>query len=376
MGWCSSSPFFWRGEKSLNGKGRGVSNDLQAHEDFWKRRPCRAPLVSFRLGDTLVSRHFNAARHLLVEHTRITPEMIHVEDFLADYERMWNDAQSIGQSGIWTGEPFTGIPWMEAMLGCDVFGSVSSFVTEPCVKSLVELERIRFDAENPWFLKYIDFTKKLVEVSAGRFPVGEPIMRGPSDVVGALVGQSSMILMMNDYPEEMERIFNRVSTIFRGVIRAQQALVPPHRGGYSFGFYHLWAPGKCIWFQEDLSALFSPDYYRRFLKRADESICRDFEFTLVHLHPSSFFILDDLLGIKGLRAIEVNKDVGGPSVQEMLPTMERIQREKNLVVWGELSVEDVDTILRSLPERRMHLSIVSPSVDYAKRIMEKVLSAA
>jgi hypothetical protein len=82
-----------------------VTDRLQAHNDFWQRKECRKPLVSFRIGDTFVARHFAAARHLLVDRMRITPDMIVVDDFLADYERMWTVAQDIGQSGIWRSPP-------------------------------------------------------------------------------------------------------------------------------------------------------------------------------------------------------------------------------------------------------------------------------
>jgi hypothetical protein len=345
---------------------------IAAHRAFWNREACAKPLVSFRIGDTLVARHFAAARSLLTERTTITPGMIVVDDYIADYERMWGMARDIGQSGIWTGEPYTGMPWMEAMLGCVVHGSASALVTEPCVSTLEELQRVRLDPDNPWLRKYREMTARLVELSAGRFPVGQPIMRGPSDIVGALIGQTAMIYLLNDAPEEMAVVFQRIGGIFRDVIAAQQKLVPPYAGGYAFGFYHLWAPGRCMWFQEDLSALFSPQYYRRFLRAADDAICAGYDYTLMHLHPSSFFIVDDLLADEGLRAVQVNKDVGGPSVEDMLPTLRRIQERKNLVLWGEITRTDVALLMERLPERRMHLSIVSPTVDEARRIMDLV----
>ncbi len=352
------------------------ADSFALHRDYWERRPMSMPLVSFRIGDTLVSRQFNAARHLLQDRLRITPEMIVVEDFLPDYEQMWRESQETGQNGIFTAEPFTGVPWMEAILGCDVLGSTSALLTEPCMSTVGQLQEIRVKSDDPWLGKYLEFTRKLVALSAGRFPVGQPIMRGPSDVVGALVGQSNMILLMADYPDQMRLVFQRVAEIFRLVIELQQRDVPAYCDGASIGFYHLWTPGKCIWFQEDLSALYSPDYYDRFLREVDESICRGYDWTLIHLHPSSFFILDQVFGIDGLKAIEINKDVGGPGVQQMLPIMARIQEKRNLVVWGELSLEDVDIIFDGLPDRRVALSILSPSVGNATALMDHVLAKA
>jgi len=41
------------------------------------------------------------------------------------------------------GEPFTGIPWMEAILGCEIVASPSSFVSQPWAKSVNDLERAK-----------------------------------------------------------------------------------------------------------------------------------------------------------------------------------------------------------------------------------------
>jgi hypothetical protein len=262
------------------------------------------------------------------------------------------------------------------MLGCEVYGSESGFLTEPCLNSITELEHMRLNRANAWLDKYMEFTEQLVAFSSGRFPVGQPIMRGQSDIVGALVGQGDMVLMMNDYPDEMRGVLQRIADIFKAVIFSQQEKIPAYHSGSSIGFYHLWAPGKSIWFQEDLSALYSPQYYRRFLKNVDASICRDYDYSLIHLHPSSFFVIDDLLEIDSLSVIEINKDVGGPSVEEMLPVMLKTHAKKNLAVWGELSKKDIDIILDGLPDHRVHLSILVPSVDRARSLMDHVQSRA
>ena len=345
-----------------------MQETLYAHHDYWQRKPMTMPLIAFHIGDTLVSKRFKAATPLLVEHKPITPEMLVVEDFLLDYERMFAESLATGQNGLWVAEPFTGIPWMEAMLGCKVIGSPSSFMAERCMSTIEELEALYLDLNNPWLRKYLEFTEKLVKLSQGRFPVGQPIMRGPSDIVGTLIGQSDMILMMFDEPERLKAVFHKVAGIFKTVIQLQQKKIPPFLGGGAIGFYHLWTPEPSIWFQEDLTALFSPDLYTSFLKEPDRSICLGYKHTLVHLHPSSFFILDDLLGIEELKAIEINKDVEGPGIEEMLPIMKKIQAKKNLVVWGELDEKDLDTIFRNMPDRRMHLSILVPSAQDGKRL--------
>jgi len=80
---------------------------------------------------------------------------------------------------FFTATPFPGIPWMEAMLGCDVYSTESSFMAHATGENLedVHLQNlIRVE----WFDKYLEFTRMLQKLGNARFPVGQPIMRGPT----------------------------------------------------------------------------------------------------------------------------------------------------------------------------------------------------
>ena len=235
---------------------------------------------------------------------------------------------------------------------------------------------ISFDPENPWFLKYMEFVEKLVKLSDDRFPVGEPIMRGPSDIVGAILGQSEMVFAIVDDTARMKSLFKKVTEIFIEVIFRHYEAVKPFKGGYSFGFYPVWSPEKCIWFQEDLSAILSPNHYREFLKEPAEMICKGYDYTAVHLHPASFFIIDELLKIDRLKAVEVNKDIGGPTVTEMIPIFKRILEKKNLIIWGDLDEPDIDVISGELPSRGIYLNPVVPDADRARALMNHVVNMA
>ena len=346
-----------------------IEQKIKLHHAFWNRDPLQRPLVTFYLGpDFFFSRHYRAAEHLLIQGKRITPDMLNVDLFLEDYDRMFAAVDPIEQDGFWATQPYTGIPWMEGILGCEIYATASSFISRPWVQSLSEVDQIVFNPDNPWFKKYIEFLRKLAQLAAGRFPVGQPIMRGPSDMVGALLGQSEMIYAIMDEPDKMKRLFEKVTRIFLEMMKHHYEIVPEFKGGYSLGFYPVWAPGKCIWFQEDLSAILSPDFYREFLKIPAEQICRGYDYTAVHLHPASFFIVDQLLQIEKLRVIEVNKDIGGPSVEEMTPVFQKILAQKNLILWGDLSIEDAGIILRKLPARGIFLNVVVQDADQARAL--------
>ena len=345
----------------------GIEERLALHRAFWARENQPRPLASFRVGDFFFSRHFLAARGLLEPDKPITPEMLDVAAFLPDYERMFLEAEAIGQDGFWTAEPFTGIPWMEAMLGCAVRAGRESFTSRPWLSSPAEaLEKVRFDLENPWLKKYLEFTAALVQQSRGRFPVGMPIMRGPTDMIGALLGQQEMVLaLMMEDPAVMRRLIERVTRAFLSVLDAQRRLVPDFHGGTALGFYHVWAPGPSIWFQDDLSAILSPKLYREFFLDAARMILAGHRCTAFHLHPASFFIIDELLALTDLNVVEVNKDIGGPSVGEMLPVLSKITQTRGLILWGDLTIEDLEVVKRNLPCRGLCLNVVAPTLAEA-----------
>jgi DNA-binding FadR family transcriptional regulator len=340
---------------------------LALHRAFWAREKQSRPLAAFRVGDFLTEHHFQAALPLLEMENPIFPEMLNVSEFLPDYERMFRETEELGQDIFWTGEPYTGIPWMEAILGCAIHAGRDSMTSRPWLSSTTEaLDKVRFDPQNPWLAKYLEFTAALVKQSRGRFPVGMPIMRGSTDMLGALLGRQEMVMALVDSdPQEMKRLIERVTQAFISVIEAQRRLIPPFYGGQALGSYHIWAPGKAICFQDDLSAILSPGLYRQFFLDSARLILAGHEYTAVHLHPNSFFILDDLLSIENLKAVQVNKDIHGPGLSEMLPVLVKIMQTHSLILLGDLTVADLEVVRKNLPCQGLVLNVVAPTKEEA-----------
>jgi len=351
---------------------------LVLHRTFWAREQQPRPLASFRVGDFLFACHFQAALPLLEPDKTIVPEMLNVVEFLPDYERMFRESEELGQDGFWTGEPYTGIPWMEAILGCPVRAGKESFTSRPWLSSPAEaLEKVHFDPQNPWLAKYLEFTAALAQLSRGRFPVGMPIMHGPTDILGALLGQQEMVIaLMETDPQVMHRLIERVTRVFLSVIEAQRRLIPPFYGGQALGFYHIWAPGTAIWFQDDLSAVLPHKLYRQFFLDSARLILAGHDHTAVHLCPNSLSILDELLTLENLKTVQVDKDVSGPGVKELLPVLAKIMQTRGLILWGDLNIEDLERVKRNLPCRGLALHVVAPTPEEAAERLKYIRSWA
>ena len=342
---------------------------LELHRRFWARAPQPRPLASFRVGDFFFSRHFRAAHSLLEPDRPIDPGMIDVTAFLADYERMFAESEAIGQDGFWTAEPFTGIPWMEAILGCPIRAGPRELHLAPLagIAGRGAHERVHFDSDTPWLKKYLEFTAALVRAGRGRFPVGMPIMRGPTDMIGALLGQQEMVLALDDGRPRPHAPAGRAG--HAGLHRGHQGPEPHHSAlprGHEPGLLPRLGAGAVDRFQDDLSAILSPRVYREFFLDAARAILQGHPHTAVHLHPASFFILDELLTLENLKVVEVNKDIGGPGVAEMLPVLSRIMESRGLILWGDLTVEDLEIVRRRLPCRGLCLHVVAPTIREAR----------
>ena len=354
---------------------RDLEKRIKLHREFWDGAPLSEPVVSYKIGDYFFADKFRANLPLLEKGTISTTDMVDVDAYMVDYEEMYQMSEKTGQTGFFTAEPNTGIPWIEGMVGCPIQGEEVAFMGMPILDDINDVSDLILEDNNPWLLKYLEFVEKLVALSKGRFPVGQPIMRGSTDVLGCLIGQSNMALAVMIEPEKTKKLFNQVAEMLRKIIYEQFKRVPEFYGGYAAGFYHLWSPGKQIWYQEDLSAILSPKHYDEFLKETSEIICKGYDYTFVHLHPNSFFHLDGILKQPLLKAVQINKDVSGPTVEEMIPVFRRVyDANKRLIVWGDLTIDETKMLMEELPQHSLFMNIVAPTVEYAQELQEIISS--
>ena len=335
---------------------------------FWAREKQDAPLITMRYGNVFHNKMFRANDHLLKKGLEITPDMIHVEDYMSDYERLYGEYEQIDQDGYYACEPICGFPWIEAMLGCRVFGTESSFVTGRVYDSIDSVVIPEHMEESPWYKIYFDFHRMINELGHGRFTSGQPIIRGVSDTLGALMGQSDMLYAMFEEPDEVKRLYGEINRCLIKLGRDMYDYVQPVGGGYVMGFFNVWTPGRNIWYQEDLSALFSPPYFDEYLLETSGEVIAGYDYNMVHLHPASFHLLDGMLEVKNLQCFQVNKDNNGPTVREMLPQLRKILGAgKRVLIKGYLNTDDADAVLEGLEPYGVAIQSFSPTVEDANR---------
>jgi hypothetical protein len=264
------------------------------------------------------------------------------------------------------------MPWIEASLGCGVIadhqaGSTRSVPAPGFADCPVVPE---FSESNPWVAKMLEFIPALAECSGGRYSVGVTLMRGLSDLLSALYGSEAFVLRMHDRPDEVRDVIARLTEYWIAFGRCLLDRLPKFSGGTGSFFYSLWSPGELIWLQEDAVALLSPRMYEEFIYPADCRIAAAFERVVIHLHPTRL-IPSKLLMETRLAAIELHVDHDGPRAAALEQHYRTVLREKPLLIWGDLTAEDLEFVFSALPGEGLAVNVVAESVEEAMRIQER-----
>ncbi len=343
-----------------------IANRIARYCAWLRREPVQRPLTGLLWeADIPGLPEFEEA---MGEDHVISPGDVDPAMFLPYIER-WHRRESQWASDIiqsWA--PAFSIPWVEAIAGCPVVCRPGSLWAEPCLASLERRAPIRFDPDNPWLRKLLEFTRALVRASGGRFPVALPQMRGPLDALAALRGAEQMSFDLLERPAEVRRILDELTVLWIEIARACLAQIPPFHGGY-VSRMKMWAPGPAITPQNDISTLISPAMYREFALPHDRRIMASFAYSSFHLHGSAQHQIGELLTLDRLTALEVHLEhtVGGPSLAVMLDAARRTLATKPLLLTA-LDLDTAELCMRELPAAGLCMLVLvndpEPSRDY------------
>ncbi len=347
-----------------------LQDKIRKYRAFWTNAPAARPLIGFSLGGWFPLQSYRGMARFRGRQG-IAANELHPEDLLADYERIVVSWEEREDDVIRAVAPLPPFPWLEAMLGaCVQVGDEAIWALEGGFE-YADLEALDLSPDNPWRRKYLEFVATLNDRFRDRCPVGQPILRGVSDMIAALRGTSQMVFDLYDQPEPFRRLAGRCTDLIVSLVGDQQRITGPFAGGYEIEQLALWAPGRIIRMQEDGSAFLSPAFYVKYFQDEDERQASSFPFSLIHLHSSSLFLLDAILDVGSLKCIQINKDVGGTDVSDMLPFFKKVQeRGKRLMIRGKLDHEDLKLLRRELSPKGLYLQIVVESPAETKQLHE------
>jgi hypothetical protein len=344
----------------------GFDDLLARHRAFWTRGEAAGPLLSIKHPMPLKPLEIPVYPGIgLAEDGYLLPEMLDPARHYAQTLEKWGSSAG-GQPAPVDGDlfriltPYLYVPWLEAIADCPIHyfrDSGTMYPERPADGWERALHPPLGETGNPWRAKLREFHHVLCDLSGGRYPVGvsQP-MRGPIDILAALVGVPEMCLAFVEQPTRAAEALNRLTDLWIEVVGEQLGLLPAFAGGMACcEQYGLWVPGPNAVTQCDLAVAISPAMYRRFLTPCDERIGASMSHPIMHLHSVSMHVLDAVLAVTKFAAIQIGVDPGpaDPPLLSLLPAFRRVQAAgKPLIIHcSTITQAELDALLDGLSPR-------------------------
>lgn len=326
-----------------------VEIKIRKHQAFWNMEKVDVPVVGLFLGGWTFFKDNHGGDNIW-DYDEVLPEYLKPGNFIEDYERLFESEADLGDDLIRAAQPFPSIPWMEAIVGCSVKCSRPNVWSEPITNDVAGLPEIKFNPQNPWVLKYIEFLEVFGRYFKNKHPVSASILRGPSDILAAMIGDSTAVYSYIDRPEKTKEILSQITNVWCEFIRYQWQYAIKYCNGYAIPQNEIWVSQLPLRMQEDASALVSPDIYEQFLLKCDEQIFSLTDCSLMHLHTTSLFLLDYFLKNRSIGVIQISRDDGYENIGELLPYLKAVQSaKKRLILRGVFTTDELILI-------RQHIS--------------------
>ncbi len=337
-----------------------INTTLARHKAFWSRAEVDRPLLRVKPNIPWPTLQIPVPAGLeLPERGYLSPEMLNPTAYFEQVLRAWNGLGPIDGDLFRIITPYWLVPWLEAICDCPIYyfrdsGTMYAKLPEG---GWDYARALRLKRDNPWLAKLREFYITLDQLTAGRYPMGVAMpMRGPIDLLGAIVGTFEMCLAFAERPQMAQEALAVITDLWIEVVTEQVALVPPFEGGMACcEQYGMWTPGTNAVTQCDLAVMISCDMYNQFLAPCDEKICASLDYPIIHLHSGAIHVLEAVLGVTGFAAIQVVVDPGpaNPALMDLTSSFQQIQRvgKPLLIHCGVLKQAQLDSLLAELSPR-------------------------
>ncbi len=357
----------------------GLTQALQPHRDFWDISKAGAPLieVAYAPPDVYHTPPIRGVR-FPTSGQPIRPDMLDPEQYWAHFE---SSALPVQGNLVQVAAPL-GIPWMAAMVGCPLYCKRSDgdlwfmgdIWAEPVARSSQELlDKVSFSPDNEWLQALLAFYRFMVGKVANKYELTTTLLRGPSDMLGQLLGDERMAMELIDHPEETRQALHLLTDIWIQVHKAVIPLIPELARG-TVNSWGIWAPGVTVRAQEDHAMILSPRMYKRFIGPCNEQMGAAFDYLLVHRHSGPMIQtlgrLEALLEMENVRGVQVTRDINSPPLERLIEIYGLIQQEKPVLIWGGFTRDEIQRILDSLEHRGLCIKARAESWTEYHRVIQ------
>jgi hypothetical protein len=233
----------------------------------------------------------------------------------------------------------------------------------PILEWIEDWPGLDFDLVRRRFDQILDIDRLLVDQSRGRYAVSAAVLDGPADMVVRLLSEQKLALALYEQPGEVDALFSALAGLWRELVQKKLRTLPLYGGGTATG-WEYWVPGKGIALQEDFGQMVSPVQFRERILAHDRLLAGGMDCLWFHVHSGAMHmareIAGDLAGAaksQAFGAVQITNDYpAGPSMDEMLPTLQYIQ-ERGCLILRKFTLDQLDRIVGHLSPKGLAIDI-------------------
>lgn len=217
--------------------------------------------------------------------------------------------------------------------------------------------------------KHIHIARYLAERSGDDYFVAMPDSTGTIDALGHLYGTENVLLDMLGDAQAVLHAIRVVNEGWRKTNEMFHQITSPVNGGGCHAWMHLLAPGRIQHLQCDMSVMFSPEMYERFVLPELIGQMDWCEYPIYHFDGvEQARHLDMLLSLDKLKGIQWTAVAGQPSAAHHLPLLRRMQKAgKRLIIMA--PPEDIKPLLEGLSAKGLYLHCETGTVEEAQDLI-------
>jgi 5-methyltetrahydrofolate--homocysteine methyltransferase len=235
-------------------------------------------------------------------------------------------------------------------LGAQVRRAPDTVWFEPAKQVSIENLHLTYDANNVWWGRVQELTRRAVERWGNYVSVGTSDIGMNFDILASLHTTQQMLLDLYDAPDEVARLLREITRLWCRYYDELYALIRAAGRGTT-PWAAIWSPRRCYMLQCDFAYMISPQMFERFVLPDLAAVCQHLDHTLYHLDGKGQVAhLDMLLSLEGLHGIQWVPGGGQPPPEKWLPLLKRI-RDAGKLCQLYVNAEGARTIVRELGGR-------------------------
>ena len=230
-------------------------------------------------------------------------------------------------------------------------------------------EALQFDPSNRWYQLLCELTRASVRRAEGQYFVSGQGFGCVSDVIANLWGSEPTLLAMEERPETIHTITQRLVDESKRMFDEIDAITAPFQNG-SFDWISLWAPGSMWTLQSDLCCMISPAMFDDFILEELREEAEHVDYSFYHLDgPRAIQHLDALLSIEALDGIQwVPGAEASRDPLDWIDLFLRVQKAGKKLQIG-CPPHRVSELLDKISRKGVCLNISCPDQDSAEEVL-------